>query len=239
MKAQHVILGYDYQKDRYQIRFEAYYKDYDDLLIKDVDNGYVNKGYGYASGADLFFKFGELFRDPLNGWISYGFLRSKRYQAQKTVFAVLDDAVDEGYHYEYAPSSYDITHNLTVVTKVNLTPQINVGMTTRIATGRPITPIMDAIKDPMFNYYHPIEGNINSERLPTYFRLDTSGTYYIPLKGSNYIVFYAGLSNLTNRKNVLDYEYSIDYSSREIRTTNFSRFIYVGCSMAFQSAGLF
>ena len=239
MKAQHVILGYDYQKDRYQIRFEAYYKDYDDLLIKDVDNGYVNKGYGYASGADLFFKFGELFRDPLNGWISYSLMQTKRYQAQKAVFAVSEDAVTEGYHYEYAPSSYDITHNLTVVTKVNLSAQLNAGATWRIATGRPITPVVDAVKDPLFDYYHPIEGDVNSERLPAYHRVDISGTYYIPLKGSNYIVFYAGLSNLLNRKNVLDYDYSIDYSSRKPRTTNFSRFIYFGCTMSFQSAGLF
>lgn len=239
MRAQHIILGYDYRNEKYQFRAESYYKKYDHLLLADASRGSLNDGYGFAGGLDLFFKYGELFKDPVNGWISYGIIRSKRYQARKIVLQKSPDMISDSYSYEYAPSPFDITYNLTIVTKLNLTPQFNFGFTYRIATGRPVTPVVSAVKDPVYNFYHPIEGAVNSERLPTYHRFDTSATYYQPLKGSNYVVFYAGLSNITNRKNVLDYDYSIDYSTREPRTTNFSRFIYIGFTMAFQSFDLF
>lgn len=239
MQAQHVIAGFDYQKPKFQFRIEAYYKDYDDLLVEDINVGYLNEGYGFAKGLDLFFKYGELFQDPVNGWISYSIINSKRYQAQKTATTNPNNEVYDFYEYDYAPSSFDVSHNLTLVTKVNINPQFNFGFTYRIATGRPITPVIGSIQDPIFNYYHPIEGQINSERLPTYHRFDTSATYYFPLRGSDYLVVYAGLSNITNQKNVLDYDYSADYSSRKPRTTNFSRFIYVGFTVAFQSLNPF
>jgi len=239
MQAKHFILGYDYQLPKYQFRVEGYYKDYDNLIVEDVDFRYLNDGYGFAKGVDLFFKYGELFQDPINGWISYSYIRSKRYNERKIVTQNSLDGIVDVYEYEYAPSSFDITHNLTIVTKINLNPQFNFGITYRIATGRPVTPIVGSVKDDFYNYYHPIEGRVNSERIPTYHRLDTSATYYMPLKGSDYIVFFMGLSNLTNQKNVLDYDYSFDYSTRKPRTTNFSRFIYFGFSMAFQSINPF
>ena len=239
MQAQHVIVGFDHQMPRYQFRIEAYYKDYDHLLVEDININYKNDGYGFAKGIDLFFKYGELFQDPVNGWVSYSIIKSKRYQSRKTAGVTPNNKVYDFYEYDYSPSSFDISHNLTLVTKVNINPQFNIGFTYRIATGRPITPVVGSIQDPMYNYYHPIEGEINSERLPTYHRFDTSASYYLPLKGSDNIVFFAGFSNITNRKNVLDYDYSADYSSRKPRTTNFSRFIYFGFAVAFQSLDMF
>ncbi len=45
-------------------------------------------------------------------------------------------------------------------------------------------------------------------------------------------VFYLAIGNLLNRANVLDYDYSIDYTQRQPRTTNFRRSIYFGASFS-------
>ena len=46
---------------------------------------------------------------------------------------------------EEAPSPFDITHNLTLVTKMQIVRTLSGGLTLRYATGRPITPIVDAV----------------------------------------------------------------------------------------------
>lgn len=224
-RAIHYILGYEYQLNDTQARVEIYYKDYDNLVIENDVFGFTNQGYGYARGVDLFFKHGVLFQDKLNGWISYSFLQSKRLQTRNTRKSQIE---------EFAPSPFDITHNLILVGKYSLTRRITVGISYRYATGRPITPIVDAQRHSEFDYYLPIEGPVSSERLPSYQRLDGNLSYYIPLKNNNFAVFYLAVSNLLNRKNVLDYDYSFDYTQRRPRTTNYSRFIYFGVTVNFQ-----
>ncbi|MFQ5823073.1 MAG: TonB-dependent receptor domain-containing protein [bacterium] len=224
-RAVHYILGYEYQWDETQFRAEIYYKDYGALVIENDDLEFINKGYGFARGVDLFFKHGILFQDKLNGWISYSFLQSKRLQTRETQRGLVE---------EYAPSYFDITHNLTVVGKYSITQRLTVGLTYRYATGRPFTPVMQANRHPEFDFYIPIEGPVNSERLPIYQRLDGSLSYYYPFKGNNAAIFYLAVSNLLNRQNVLGYDYSFDYSQRTPRTTNYSRFVYFGITINFQ-----
>ncbi|MFQ5640045.1 MAG: TonB-dependent receptor domain-containing protein [bacterium] len=224
-KAVHYILGYEYWLDDMQIRAEVYYKDYDRLVLENDELEFINNGHGYARGLDLFFKRGVLFKDKLNGWISYSFLQSKRLQTHET---------EAGLAEEFASSSFDITHNLTVVAKYGVTDRLSTGLTYRFATGRPFTPVTRAVRDPEFNFYIPFEGPVNSERLPDFHRLDFSVSYLYPLKGSNFAVFYFGLSNVLNRKNVLGYDYSLDYSERTPRETNFSRFVYFGATVTFR-----
>jgi len=224
-RARHVILGYESQTDNTLFRAEAYHKKYDHLAIEHETLQYSNQGYGYARGFDLFLKHGVLFQDKLNGWISYSFLQSQRLQARDT---------EGGLIQEVAPSAFDITHNLTVVAKYSATDRLSMGLTYRYATGRPFTPVTHAEQDPDFNFYIPFEGPVNSERLPSYQRLDSSVSYMMPLHGSNYAVFYFALSNLLNRKNVLGYDYSRDYSTRTARSTNYSRFVYFGVTFVFR-----
>ncbi|NUO81433.1 hypothetical protein HUU05_15255, partial [candidate division KSB1 bacterium] len=59
-------------------------------------------------------------------------------------------------------------------------------------------------------------------------RLDASLSYYLPYGKGHAATFYLAVSNVLNRSNVLDYEYSADYSTRTLRTTNYRRFIYFG-----------
>ncbi|MFQ5605857.1 MAG: TonB-dependent receptor domain-containing protein [bacterium] len=223
--AEHFILGYEYQTSDTHLRAELYMKNYRNLVIENELAEFLNRGHGYARGFDLFFKHGQLFQDKLNGWISYSFLHSKRLQTRET---------PNGLKEEFATSAFGITHNLTVVAKYSVTNRLSTGLTFRYATGRPFTPVVAAEKHPEYDFYLPYEGSVNSERLPDFHRLDSSLSYLYPFKGNNYAVFYLGLSNLLNRQNVLGYDYSFDYSVRQERLTNFSRFLYFGVTVHFQ-----
>ncbi|MFQ6114589.1 MAG: carboxypeptidase-like regulatory domain-containing protein [bacterium] len=224
-RAIHYVLGYEYQVHNTQARVEIYYKDYDNLVLEHDVLGFTNRGHGYARGVDIFFKHGVLFQNKLNGWISYSFLQSRRLQTRNLVNGEME---------EFAPSPFDITHNFTLVAKYSPSSRLTAGLSYRYATGRPITPIVDAKRHPQFDFYLPIEGAVGSERLPSYQRLDANLSYYLPLRGNNHAVFYLAVSNLLNRQNVLDYDYSFDYRQRTPRTTNYSRFIYFGVAVNFQ-----
>jgi len=223
-QAVHYILGYEHQLDNTHIKAEVYYKDYKNLVIENDDLEFINKGDGFVRGLDLFFKHGTLFKDKLNGWISYSFLQSERLQTRDT---------ENGLVEEVASSPFDITHNLTLIAKYGINKRLSTGLTFRYATGRPFTPVVSAEQHPEFDYYIPFEGPVNSERLSNYFRIDGSLSYLWPFN-NNFAVFYFGLSNILNRKNVLAFDYSFDYSERTSRTTNFSRFIYFGVTFTFR-----
>jgi len=220
--AQHFIAGIGHERDMLMVRVEAYAKTYDDLVLRHMPLNYANLGDGVARGIDVFVKYGAFLRTRFNGWISYSVLDSRRLQ-------VRDLGTDLAY--QDGPSPFDITHNLTLVGKWRLIGFLNVGATFRHATGRPITPIVDA--HPMNNgsYYLPVEGTIGTERLPAFQRLDAQLSYSFPLPNSSNIVAYVAFSNLLNRANVLSYDYNADYSERTPRTTNYRRFIYFGVSM--------
>ncbi|MCG8607609.1 TonB-dependent receptor, partial [bacterium] len=223
-KAAHYIVGYEKQLLYGQARVELYYKDYNRLVIENEKLEFANTGHGYARGLDLFFKQGVLFQDKLNGWISYSFLQSRRLQTRDTRSGQVE---------ELAPSSFDVTHNLTLVGKYTIGNRWSAGLTFRYATGRPFTPVVEAERDAQFNFYTPFEGPVNSERLPDYHRLDANLSYFWPFE-NDYVILYLALSNVLNRKNVLNYDYSIDYSERSPRTTNFSRFVYFGATFTFR-----
>jgi hypothetical protein len=140
--------------------------------------------------------------------------------------------------YEQAPSSFDITNNLTVVGKIQLIQFLSCGLTFHYATGIPVTPIAGAIQPAGAMYFEPIQGPINSERMPDFIRLDASLGYFLPFGDSNSTMFYFAVSNLLDRANPVDYEYSPDYSQRRLRTTDYRRSVYFGVAISFGSYGL-
>lgn len=218
-RAEHFIVGYEFNKETTHLRVEGYHKRYADLILKDEAQHLANHGDGEASGLEVFVKSGGFLKTRVHGWASYSFLHARR-------LLVRDLAGD--YLYEKAPSDFDITHNLTIVAKLQLLPFLNFGCTYRYATGRPITPITSAEKNQDFDFYLPIEGPVNSQRLPSFQRLDTNLSFYYPYGRNNFAVFYLSVANVLNRENILGYDYSADYSSRTPRATNYLRFIYFG-----------
>ena len=149
-------------------------------------------------------------------------LRSRRLQGRHLGFEA---------RREEAPSPFDITHNLTVVAKGRILGTLSVGLTLRYASGRPITPIVGAVPVAGKGYYLPVEGPVGSERLPSFQQLDGQFSYLLFFGSGHQAVFYLAVNNLLDRANVLDYDYSIDYSRRQPRASLFRRFIYFGTTV--------
>ena len=222
-RAQHWVGGLHHERGQFLVRLEAYYKPYRNLVLDHPDLNLANAGKGRASGVDLFCKYGAFLNTRLSGWIAYSLLRSRRLQVRHLGFEMLR---------EEAPSPFDITHNLTLVTKGQIVYALSGGLTLRYATGRPITPIVDAVSVADKSYYLPVEGPVGSERLPSFQQIDGQLSYVHFFGSGHQAVFYLAVNNLLNRANVLDYDYSIDYAQRQPRTAIFRRSIYFGTTVS-------
>ena len=222
-RAQHWVGGLHHERDQFLVRLEAYYKPYRNLVLDHPDLNLANAGKGRASGVDLFFKYSAFLNTRFSGWMAYSLLRSRRLQVRHLGFEMLR---------EEAPSPFDITHNLTLVTKGQIVRTLSGGLTLRYATGRPITPIVDAVSVADKSYYLPVEGPVGSERLPSFQQIDGQLSYVHFFGAGHQAVFYLAVNNLLNRANVLDYDYSIDYAQRQPRTVLFRRSIYFGTTVS-------
>ncbi|MDI6779477.1 MAG: TonB-dependent receptor [Bacteroidota bacterium] len=213
MKATHYILSYDYQlDDQNSFRIEVYRKDYSDLPLEQPVISYDNSGNGFANGIDVIFK-GTL---PLGitGWISYGYINTKRIWMD---------------YEKLTSSSFDITHNLSLIMKYNLSEIWQIGMNAKYATGRPYTPIESAIFREQLKIYEPVYAETNSARFPDYTRVDLRVTYLGQLYDRFPIVVYLEGLNILNFTNIFGYSYSPDYKERkEIKSYFGNRMVVVG-----------
>ena len=212
-QATHYILGYEIDKlnGLFLFRVEGYYKDYKNLVLYDENNyKYYTGGKGFAKGIDVFLK-SKVF-NKYSAWISYSYMDSKRRQYDAS---------------EQTSADYDITHSVTAVGTYNIEDNFTVGLTYRISTGKPYTPVTGSVFDSTQNLYIPFYGLKNSDRFQTYQRMDVNAQYYFSLFGRFAIVVMA-LNNVLNQKNLYDYTYNYDYSKKiEIVSTN-RRSIYFG-----------
>jgi vitamin B12 transporter len=121
-RATHYILGYAYQRQNRIFRVEAYYKKYSGLLLEDEVENYINDGYGYAKGVDVFVKQSM---GRVSGWMAYSWLHARRKWMDLPVLA---------------SPYFDITHNITTVLNVDLPHHFSMGCSFRYATGKPYSP---------------------------------------------------------------------------------------------------
>lgn len=217
-QATHYILGYEYSKNEgvFLFRVEGYYKDYKNLVLRDKNSFlYNSEGNGFAKGVDVFLK--SSVTNVYSTWISYAYTDSKRkqYDAQTQVSA-----------------NYDISHNLTFVGSYNITDNLVTGLTYRVSTGKPYTPVTGGMFDSTYNVYQPVYAETNSGRFPTYQRMDVNLQYIFSLFG-RFAVAVFSLNNVLNNKNLYDYTYNFDYTQqKEIVTTNKRQF-YLGLGVQF------
>ena len=207
MRAEHFILSYDYSIDEQNsFRAELYHKKYSDLPKENDVLNYDNSGNGFANGVDIILK-GNL---PLNitGWISYGYINTKR------LWMDFD---------ELTSSSFDITHNLTLVLKYNLSDSWQIGVNAKYATGRPYTPVASSIYRNDLNIYEPVYASTNSGRFPDYKRVDLRITYFNQLFGTIPVVAFMEGLNILNFQNIFGYAYSGNYSERKEIQSYFGR----------------
>ncbi|MGE5499757.1 MAG: hypothetical protein ACM3Q2_16925, partial [Syntrophothermus sp.] len=216
MKAIHFIASYDYKlDDQNSFRVELYHKKYEDLPVEKPLINYDNSGYGFANGLDVIFK-GTLPLD-INGWISYGYINTKRFW--------LD-------YKELTSSSFDITHSFTIVAKYNISNNFQLGLTAKYATGRPFTPVISSVYHKQWGVFEPVYGPANSKRFPDYRRVDLRLTYLDQVAGGMRLVAYLEGLNILNLKNIHGYTYSGDYSQqKEIKSYFGYRMLVLGFNL--------
>lgn len=211
MQAEHYILSLDYNIDKANsLRGEMYFKNYSNLPLENSDRNYSRDGHGYAFGLDLMYKYS--LAKNLGGWISYGYIDTKRKW--------LD-------YITLTSSDYDISHNLAFVTRYSPIDKLEFGMTYKYATGRPITPVTGANYLEAYNVYEPIEGVKNSIRLPDYNRLDFRITYLNQFFDKYFLVAYVEMLNVLDKRNTQNYYYNEDYSERQSVKSYFGKRIIV------------
>jgi len=198
MEAIHYVLSYNYKiNEQNSFRVEAYYKDYKNLPLENETGNYNNKGFGFAKGVDMIIK--GSFPFGLNGWISYGFINTKRKWMD---------------YKNLTNSDFDITNNLSIVAKYNFSAKWQIGINFKLATGRPFTPVAGSIYHKNQKIYQPVYGLKNTDRYPTYRRLDLRLTYLTQLFNNYFTVFYVEGLNILNINNIFGYSYDRDYSQR-------------------------
>jgi len=211
--AVHYALSYDRIKRETELRATLYDKEYRKLFFEDAQGTVSNEGCGYARGAEFFIKKKKKRYDFI---FVYNFLRSER---KENDVGVLSD------------SPYEIAHSLTGILKWKF-HNGSLGLRYSFASGRPFTPLVGREWDSESETYFPVWGEPNSQRYPSYERMDLNGS-----KSLNFlkrlVVVYFGITNVLNNKNILRYEYSDDYASRKDQQSIFGRSIFVGIYLPF------
>ncbi len=206
-KAGHLSLTYDRISENLDLRVTLYNKEYWDLFLFQ-QNQINNKGSGYARGAELYVKRKH---SKYDAFFVYNFLSSKRRENEVQFLAT---------------SPYEINHSFTGIIQYKLNNG-TLGIRFSYATGLPYTPLTGRERDETNNVFLPIWGDPYSERYPSYQRLDINGSKNFTIQ-KHMFVLYFGITNVFNRKNILRYDYSSDYSVRNNTYSIFGRSIFVG-----------
>lgn len=184
----HYIANYQYMYNERTLRIEGYYKNYDQLVREHVPGydansfrfpyGMIdNAGYGYATGAELFWRDKKSIKNS-DYWISYSFIDTRRLY--------------KNYLAEAQPD-FIATHNLNVIAKYfinKISTQINA--TYNYSSGRP--------------YYNPANPEFLGDLTPEYHNLSITVNYLRGF-GKWFSVIYAGVDNVTNYKSVFGYRF--------------------------------
>lgn len=199
ISATHSVLGVEKLfSNKWQFKSEVYYKAFDNLVAGDEVLRYNNDGEGYAYGLDTLIR--KELTDKWSGWLSLSLANARREHAQTDVSF---------------PFDYDQPVNATLVTSYKASHKWNFGAKLWLHSGAPFTPVtgasVDADNPDVFN---PEYGDINSERLPVFGRLDLRADRLFAKRANRQISLYGEILNVLDRKNVSGYDYNRDYSER-------------------------
>ena len=206
-KAIHFSLSYDILKKEDTLRFTVYNKEYRNLFLFEKDR-ITNNGYGYARGFEIFIKRNKKYYDLL---FVYNFLRSKRKE-EMTDFL--------------ARSPYEIDHSFTAIFTIKFKGS-SLSIRYSFAKGLPYTPLIGREWNEKEEEWEPVWGEAYSRRYPSFKRVDISLNRAFTL-GERMFIFFAGVMNLFNHKNILEYSYSDDFSQQKTIGSIFSRTFYFG-----------
>jgi len=183
----------------WDVKTELYYKKLDNLVSGDSDVRFVNGGEGTAYGLDTLAR--KKLTNRLSGWIALSLSEASRTN------------LNTG---ESFPFDFDQPVNLSVVANYKLSKRWTLGAKFWTHSGAVYTPIVGATPDDEIDgFYNPEFGEINSERFPTYTRLDLRIDRTSHRANGKTTSFYFELLNALNSKNVSFYDYNADYTERE------------------------
>lgn len=228
-RADHYIFQVQKNSDGRSLRFEAFYKKYDELIkttaLSNINPfitnnqyqvAYDNGGSGFAKGIELFWRDKKTFKD-IDYWLTYSYLDSKR------------DFLN--YPFSLAPN-FASKHTFNAVAKkfvMDWKTGFNLSYT--YSKGRPYYNIMTKeVNGELINYLD------DSGKLKDYSGLNFS-INYVPSVGKKYAksftVFVLSINNILGNKNIYGYNYSADGNSRTAVRPPVNTFVFVGVFVSF------
>jgi outer membrane receptor for ferrienterochelin and colicin len=197
LRSNHTVVGVTQKlQDGWSVRAEAYTKTFNGYAVSDPVLNYRNGASGTARGLELLVKkdgIGQL--SQLSGFLSLSMSKARRK----------NDLTGENF-----PFDFDQPVIASVVGQYKISDKWQVGTKWSFHTGSPYTPVTGTGFYPD-GRVRPIYGEINSQRVSNYHRLDLRVDY----KYSKNLTMYGELINAYARKNVAGYSYSPDYKTRE------------------------
>jgi vitamin B12 transporter len=222
-QSQHFIFQVQRSTEGRSLRFEAFYKKYDDLIKtqnmspsagqnQQVQTAFSNSGNGFAKGLELFWRDKKTLEN-IDYWISYSFLDSKR------------DFLN--YPVSLKPN-FASEHTLSVVAKRFIPKwKTGVNLSYTYAKGRP--------------YYDIITQNDkniirNEGQLKDYNALNLS-VNYLPNLGKKdakaFTIFVLSVSNILGTKNVYGYNFSQNGNRSSTVVPPVNTFVFIGMFISF------
>lgn len=199
-KVNQYSLGFfrNFNSNKYEFSIESYYKqmikvsDYEDgtdvMLNEDIE-AYILQGEGRSYGMEFYIKkkYGKL-----NGWLSYTLART-----EKKI-----DGINNG---EWYNSTYDKTHDLSIVGSYEMSKRISLSANWVYYTGNSVTfPTGSYTFD---GKVYPYYTSRNKDRMPDYHRLDVSVHLNSKNKKRLQSSWDFSIYNLYNRKNAYTIEF--------------------------------
>jgi hypothetical protein len=196
LRATHSVLGVQQKLDRgWTWKLEAYQKKFRDFVVADPTVNYVNGGSGRSQGAELLVKKDPAAGGKWSGWLSLSLSKARRQ----------NDVTGREFAFDFDQPV--IAH---LVTQYRMSERWMFGAKWSYHTGSPDTPIVGSFVDPD-GRTRPVYGELNSERLPAYHRLDLRADWKLSPRYS----FYGEVINAYARKNLSGYSYNADYTQRK------------------------
>lgn len=215
-KAEHYIFQVQRNTDGRNLRFEAFYKKYNQLIKTSGNQNFStainNQGNGFAKGLELFWRDRKSIKD-IDYWITYSYLDSKRDF--------------QNYPVSLMPS-FAAKHTLNVVAKKFVTKwKTGFNLSYTYSSGRP--------------YYDIVNNNgqniIRHEgKLKDYSGLNFS-LNYLPNLGEKdskfFTVLVLSVSNILGQKNIYGYNFSNNGMRSSAVVPPVNTFVFVGAFISF------
>jgi len=222
-KSQHYIFQIQRATDGRSLRFEAFYKKYDELIKtqsintnsnqnQQIQTAFNNNGNGFAKGVELFWRDKKTF-DNIDYWISYSFLDSKR------------DFLN--YPFSLKPN-FASEHTISAVAKRFIPKwKTGVNLSYTYARGRPY---YDIVTQDQMNIIR------TGGKLKDYNALNVSFNY-LPNLGKKdakaFTILVLSISNVLGTKNVYGYNFSQNGSRNSAVVPPVNTFVFVGLFISF------